>query len=337
MEELKRKISKRFFTEPAILDEEEGPWWRYFIFSDAKRHGFIETTVSRAPKEIGCAFAASFLVSPLVSIIDKCIVQDISRHGTFAGALKHSTIEMISQPRTFFGGLSFRLTFAVYFGTYAVANLSELFLDVKRIQNDEQRKQGKVAASAVANISLLAWRDSVFARVYGSGTNNNMKTPYRTLGLFAARDACTMYATFYLAPRAAQYLRTERGWEKNTAELSMALGIPALSQFATAPLHIHAMDYFNRPQASVTFTDRMATIFHEFHTVAFARGLRILPAFGIGSFSNNKFRELFIRGQNENKLLNRKITVFMDEATRKAKEQKKLVPKQEAQSTVKNS
>lgn len=317
MEEFKRKISKRFATEPA---EEDGPWWRSFIFSDAKRHGFIETAMSRAPKEIGCAFAASFLVSPLVSIIDKCIVQDISRHGTFAGALKHSTIEMIMKPKTFFGGLSFRLTFAVYFGTYAVANLSELFLDVKRVRDDEKRKQGKVAASSVANISLLAWRDSVFARVYGSGNAETLKTPYRTLGLFAARDACTMYATFYLAPRAAKYLQTERGWEKNTAELSMALGIPALSQFATAPMHIHAMDYFNRPQR-ISLADRLATIANEFHTVAFARGLRILPAFGIGSFSNNKFRELFIRGHNENKLLNRKITIFMDKAAQKAKQE----------------
>ncbi len=318
MDELKRKISKRFFTEP----REEGPWWRSFIFSDAKRHGFIEATMSRAPKEIGCAFAASFLVSPLVSIIDKCIVQDISRHGTFAAALKHSSTEMILQPRTFFGGLSFRLTFAVYFGTYAVANLSELFLDVKKIRDDEQRKKGKVIASSVANISLLAWRDSVFARVYGSETANATKTPFRTLSLFAARDACTMYATFYLAPRAAKHLQNERGWEKNTAELSMALGIPVVSQFATAPMHIHAMDYFNRPQ-SLPWTDRLAIIAHEFHTVAFARGLRILPAFGIGSFSNNKFRELFIRSHNENKLLNRKITILMDEATRKAKEQER--------------
>lgn len=319
MEELKRKISKRLFTD---AQEDDGPWWRSFIFSDAKRHGFIETTMSRAPKEIGCAFAASFLVSPLVSIIDKCIVQDISRHGTFAGALKHSTIEMIIHPRKFFGGLSFRLTFAVYFGTYAVANLSELFLDVKRVRDDEKRKQGKVMASSVANISLLAWRDSVFARIYGSGSQaETLRTPYRTLGLFAARDACTMYATFYLAPQAAIYLQTERGWEKNTAELSMALGIPALSQFATAPMHIHAMDYFNRPQ-SISFPERMATIASEFHTVAFARGLRILPAFGIGSFSNNKFRELFIRGHNENKLLNRKMSILLDKATQKAKQQK---------------
>ena len=46
-------------------------------------------------------------------------------------------------------------------------------------------------------------------------------------------------------------------------------------------------------------SERFATIHKEFNTIAFARGLRILPAFGIGSFSNNKFREFFIRQEGD--------------------------------------
>ncbi|GAX19109.1 hypothetical protein FisN_3Lh048 [Fistulifera solaris] len=295
-------------------EEEEAPWYRAFIFSDVRPHDFIEAAKTRAPKEIGCAFAASFLVSPLVSIIDKCIVQDISGSGKFIDAIKKASHEMVAQPRTFFGGLSFRLTFAVYFGTYAVANLAEMFLDVQKIRDDETRKQRKVAASAVANISLLAWRDSVFAKAFGNAEAAKRKTPLRTFGLFAARDTATMYATFYAAPRAAKYLEHERGWERNTAELSMALAIPVATQVLTAPIHIHAMDYFNVPKA--TTAERFATIKKEFNTVSFARGLRILPAFGIGSFSNNKFRELFIRGQDESKFYRKRLTTLYDAARR---------------------
>jgi hypothetical protein len=290
----------------------EAPWWRELVpFGDyhADTHEFVETAMLRAPKEIGCALSASLLVSPLVSIIDKCIVQEIGGTQAFMKAIGTATKEMVFTPKAFFGGLSFRMTAAVYFGTYAVANLSELALDVQKIRDDDRRKTLKVSAASVANISLLAWRDSVFAREFG-GSKAPAKTPMRTIGLFAARDAATMYATFYAAPRAAEYLQETSGVERNVAELSCAIAVPVFTQIVTAPLHIHAMDFYNKPDASTA--DRLATIKKEFGTVSFARGLRILPAFGIGSFSNNKFRENFIRQPDENKLLTRRVTNYVE-------------------------
>lgn len=289
---------------------------RYWNFGDvhADSHDFIEKVYTRAPKEVGCAAAASALVSPLVAIIDKTIVQDTSKTGGFMRTIGNATLDMFKQPKTFFGSLAFRLTFAVYFGTYAVANLSELALDIQKVKGDEERKQLKVAASAVANISLLAWRDSIFAREFSAG-KPKAATPMRTLGLFAARDTATMYATFYAAPSAAQYLQREHGWERNISELSMALAIPVFAQILTAPLHIHAMDFYAKPTA--TTAERWGAINKEFGTVSFARGFRILPAFGIGSFSNNKFRELFIRQTNEELLLRRRVTVALEQGRRR--------------------
>lgn len=284
MEDIKNKV--------VATSNETAQNLRDFIFGDAHSHHFEELALERAPKEIACALAASVLVSPMVSIIDKCIVQDIASGGQFVNAMKIATKEMVMNPRAFVSGLSFRLTVAVYFGTYAVANLSEMFMDMKEIEGYEERKGIKVAASAAANIGLLAWRDSVFAREFGSG-KPKASTPLRTFGLFAARDASTMYATFYAAPKAADYLCEEYGVEKYTSEFSMALAIPVFTQIVTAPLHIHAMDYYNNPGASTAA--RFSAIKQEFSTVAFARGFRILPAFGIGSFSNNRFREYLIR------------------------------------------
>ena len=240
-----------------------------FIFGDAHTHHFEELALERAPKEIACAFAASVLVSPMVSIIDKCIIQDISCGGQFVNAMKVATKEMIFNPRAFVSGLSFRLTVAVYFGTYAVANLSEMVLDIKEIECYEERKGYKVAASAAANIGLLAWRDSVFAREFGSG-KPKVSTLLRTFGLFAAQDASTMYATFYAAPKAADYLMEEYGVEKYTSEFFMALAIPVFMQIVMAPLHIHAMDYYNHPGAFTA--TRFSAIKSEFLIVAFARG-----------------------------------------------------------------
>ena len=214
-----------------------------------------------------------------------------------------------SSPKTFFGGLSFRLTFAVYFGTYAVANLSEMLLDASQVTNDDERKTYKVSAASVANVSLLMWRDAVFAREFGGG-KPKPSTPLRTLGLFGVRDTATMYATFYMAPNAAEELIKKHGVERNTAELGCALAIPMITQIITAPVHIHAMDYYNNQKA--TTAQRLDAIKAEFGSVSFARSLRILPAFGIGSFSNNKFRELFIRQKDEEKLLGRRVTRFIE-------------------------
>lgn len=269
-------------------------------------HQFLEGPYARIPKELGCAFTASFLVSPLVSIIDKAIVQEISGVGHLMRTMGGACKEMVVQPKAFFNGLSFRLTFLVYFGTYAVANCSEAALDYYKIRDEKTRKMWKVSMAASANVGLLAWRDSVFARMYSGGKSAPAKTPLRTIGLFAARDTATMAATFYVAPKTAEYLILEHDFNKEAAEISTALSIPVLSQFLTAPIHIHAIDFFNRAEA--TTAERMDMIKREMGKVCFARGLRILPAFGIGSYSNNKFRELTIRQPNEELLLSRRIT-----------------------------
>jgi hypothetical protein len=209
-------------------------------------------------------------------------------------------------PRQFLNGLSFRLTFLVYFGTYAVANLSEAALDFYKVKQEETRKLYKVSAASTANIGLLAWRDSVFAREFSGPGVAKKATPAGTIAGFAVRDCATMAATFYFAPKATEYLILEHDVNRHMAEIGCSLSIPVLSQFVTAPVHIAALDKYNRPDA--TTAERVVQIKKEFGKVCFARGLRILPAFGIGSFSNNKFRELTIRQPNEELLLTRRIT-----------------------------
>ena len=286
-----------------------------YHFADAAydTHQFLEGPYMRVPKEIACAFTASALVSPIVSIMDKAMVQPITTIGAFMGSMGVACKEMVYTPKKFFGGLSFRLTMIVYFGTYAVANLSEAALDYYTIKEEDRRKQIKVSAASAANISLLAWRDSVFAREFG-GSAVKRKTPMGTIAGFAVRDFFTMAATFYAAPNAAKWLIKEHDVNREVAELSMALAIPVTTQFATAPVHIYAMDLYNRPD--VTTSERMAQIGREFNKICFARGLRILPAFGIGSYSNNKFRELSIRQPNEDLLLTRKVTKLIQRVTR---------------------
>lgn len=266
----------------------------------------------RAPKEIGCALAASLLVSPMVSVIDKCIVQDVNGIMPLMRIIGKESIQAMRKPREFAGALSFRLTVIVYFGTYAVANLSELVLDEYRVAKEDKRKTFKVSCAGAANIGLLAWRDAIFAREFSSGPPK--KTPIRTISMFALRDLGTMWATFYAAPECATYLIREHELNKEVAEISMALLIPVIMQYLTAPLHIHAMDVYNRSVA--TGQERIQKIIGDFNAVSFFRAFRILPAFGIGSYSNNKFRELFIRQPDLSMYWTRRVTRLVQRATR---------------------
>lgn len=268
-----------------------------YHFADwkAETHHFVEPLSIRLPKELGCALTASFLVSPLVSILDKAMVKEIAGVREFMTEVKLSTMDMLLQPKHFFGGLSFRLTLAVYAGTYAVANCSELLLDAYRVAEDKQRKPIKVGLSSVANVSLLLWRDSIFARRY-SGQAQPTQPGFRTLSLFALRDASTMAATFYAAPVVARYLTEEHGVHAEVARIGAALAVPGVTQIFTAPFHIHALDCYARPVVA-TSAERITRIREEFRKIAFARTMRILPAFGLGSYSNNKFREVFILDQ----------------------------------------
>lgn len=244
----------------------------------------------RLPKEIFSALVAGGLASPLVSIVDKSIVKDITGFVPFMAALKEAFTKMLHQPRAFFTGAPFLLTYAVYAGTYLAANLSELGLDYAKSIDPHERKTVKVAFSASANIGLLAWRDSVFARMYATSAQVT-RTPRSVISLFAFRDAATMWATFYAAPQAAQYLQDKHHWNNHMAQISTALVVPAATQIVTAPIHILAIDLFNRPVAR----DRWAKIVSEYGKVCLARTMRILPAFGLGSFVNTQIREQFIR------------------------------------------
>lgn len=281
--------------------------------SKADSHHFIESPWVRAPKEIACALAASLLVSPMVSIIDKCLVQEIAGIAPMMKSIKAGAIDMMKHPVKFTGALAFRLTVVVYFGTYAVANLSELALDEYKIAKEEKRKQIKVSFAATANIGLLAWRDMIFAREFSGTKGPPKKAPMRMIGMFALRDFGTMTATFYGAPKAAKYLIKEHEINKEVAELSMALLIPVISQYITAPLHIHAMDVYARPDA--TTAERIKRVVDEYNKISFARALRIIPAFGIGSYSNNKFRETFIMQPDLSMYWTRRVTRLVQRAT----------------------
>eukprot|EP00808_Paulinella_micropora_P025685 g24315.t1 len=181
-------------------------------------------------KEIGAAFTASVLVSPIVAIIDKSLVKDIEGIASLSRSMAKGFTKMIFEPRAFFGGPAFLYTCAVYFGTYTAANLSMVGIDYYRVSDQEKRKTTRVTFATAANVSLLAWRDAQFAKMFlteGQPQKPRPVVPKSTLGLFVLRDASTMMATFYGAPSAAKYLQDKHDWSKGFSEASILCPVRA--------------------------------------------------------------------------------------------------------------
>ncbi len=231
--------------------------------------------------ETVAATVASVLVSPLVSIIDQSIVKRVTTEAPLGRVMMDEFKFMVQKPRAFASSPTFVMTVIVYWGTYMAANLSQVFADYASIQ---QKKTTKVLGATVANVSLLAWRDSRMVRLFGVG---NPTVPQVTRVLFGVRDFSTMMATFYAAPAVARHISMTHGTHRPSTELMCALVIPTVVQAITSPIHMIAIDLSNRPNA----TDRIARMVSEYRSVTFGRCLRILPAFGLGSRTNTILRE----------------------------------------------
>jgi hypothetical protein len=269
----------------------------------------------RVAIEVGTATVAAALVSPVVAIIDKAIIKQVAGVQVFVEAIGEGLWRMATHPRLFFTSAPFVLTYGVYAGTYLAANLAEAAMDYVDERHGAERKTVKVALASTANIGLLLGRDAYMARMFrdappahgpASGASSAAaappypkavpKTPFppfRTLWKFAVRDATTMAATFYAAPLFGKWM-LDRGHVETTfnAEVIASLSVPVVANVCSAPLHILALDQYNRPSAESR--SRWEHMRRELRGVTFARCLRVVPAFGLGSFSNTQLRRYLL-------------------------------------------
>ena len=68
------------------------------------------------------------------------------------------------------------------------------------------------------------------------------------------------------------------------------LGIPALIQLISTPIHLLGLDLYNRAPPLPT-RDRLNRVSRDWIGASLLRMCRIIPAFGIGGFANTEGRE----------------------------------------------
>lgn len=247
------------------------------------------------------AGAAGALVAPVITIIDKGIIENASGRNTLGNSLKQSARELLLRPHRFIASKPFALIFSLYFGTYFTANTIDTASSTVHSTPASITTAGtsKFLAVSTSNLALCLYKDNKFTQLFGS-TGSKRPVPLPTFALFTVRDCMTIFASFNLPPLLAPKLEQHmsEGVQKYMSSASAAQFItPAAVQLLSTPLHLLGLDLYNRPGVGVAGPDgRAARVVRDWAKSAAARMCRIIPAFGVGGVVNTKVRKNMMSG-----------------------------------------
>ncbi|KAF2748812.1 hypothetical protein M011DRAFT_400274 [Sporormia fimetaria CBS 119925] len=283
-----------------------------------KRKWNTENLALRIGVDALAAGVAGALVAPIITTIDKGIIENASGKRTLRESVKSTLGEMFRTPMRFFGGRPFGLVFLLYTGTYLTANLTDTLTSTLHSHPASTVSPGlpKFAATSAANLSLCLYKDSQFTKLFAStsasSSSSSKRThlppistakpriPLPTLFLFTARDMLTIFASFnlpsLLTPRFNVYINTfEARWVRMLdAGMVAQFVVPAAVQVVSTPLHLWGLDLYNRP--NVGWEKRVGRVVRDWGVSVCARMGRIVPAFGVGGVVNGRCRGWGMRG-----------------------------------------
>lgn len=234
--------------------------------------------------ECMAAIISGFVVAPAISIIDRAIVTNVSGKEKLLSSIKSSVKSMVKRPVRFFRQPAFLLVWGVYTGTYITANSIELFC----MHSKKSEVIPKFVGSFIANTTLSMLKDKMFAQMFGVGASR----PFPPIGyaMFVTRDGLTVLASFTLPKPVGRMIYENSSLGKQTSENVAQLIVPCMMQFVSTPIHLYALDRYNRSGPNVTYYDRFVRIRQEYVKSVVARIARILPAFGFGGILNTYLR-----------------------------------------------
>jgi len=227
---------------------------------------------------------SSSIISPFMTLIDLSIIksqiENIKLHKstliTFKKFLnsKHSLCKFIKLNN---------IMFDVYSATYITYNLT------KQTNNEFLT----LALTTFVNSVSIIYKDIKFNKFINIKKSPLLKSksliPYFLFGL---RDMITVYSCFnsnkFLIDNLSNnnYLLNKN---KNLNEFIISLGTPAFAQIFSTPIHILAFDILNCKDAMLS--QRLKSIKINYKNILTGRIIRVIPAFGIGSYLNSRLME----------------------------------------------
>lgn len=238
------------------------------------------------------------MVAPLITMIDKSIMQNASGQATLKNSLITSLTSFVLRPHHLLFSKPFALIVMLYGGTYLTANTLDTITST--VQNKPAtyvtHDTLKFAASSTANVGLCLIKDRTFAKMFGTG-GPPRPVPLPTYALFTLRDCLTIFASFNIPPMLGPVLHKSLSQEfrKSLDGQTIAQFLaPASVQLVSTPMHLLGLDLYNRGQKGVTWADRWSIVKKNWGVSVMARICRIVPAFGVGGVVNAKSRKYLL-------------------------------------------
>ncbi|OJD25164.1 hypothetical protein ACJ73_03466 [Blastomyces percursus] len=288
---------------------------------------------SRLAVDAASAAGAASLICPLITIIDKAIIEKAAKGLPILQSLKSSLVTIVKRPHNFLISTPFLLIYTLYGSTYLTANVIDTLTSTMdgRAFSDVSAGPAKFIATAVVNMSICVYKDARFARLFGaqgtppepkappksketqnpkkkttqslphtSKTPQSLPIPKRSFALFCLRDSMTIFASFnlptLLSPHIPDILASTPSSKTALAQFS----IPATVQLFSTPFHLLGLDLYNRqPPGGLPAVDRWARVKRDWAPSVMARIGRIVPAYGFGGVANTKFRATLMKSLEE--------------------------------------
>ena len=227
--------------------------------------------------QLTAALVSSVTVSPVMTVIDTAIIKSQFQKVGLVQACTDTIKDYAN------GTIKFRRPFAimnvVYGSTYATANLTELACNKLNVDY----KVPTLLTTSLVNIATIAYKDREYAKIFNQ---TRIQFPLTSYGLFAVRDGLTIGSSFILKKDVITYL--EKYMTHNIADLVASFAVPMAAQIVSTPIHIYAIDIFQRPNDS--FKQRMDHMKRLYMSVCSGRIIRIIPAFAVGGFINDMIK-----------------------------------------------
>ncbi|KAJ5929583.1 hypothetical protein N7454_006533 [Penicillium verhagenii] len=280
--------------------------------------------------DVASAASAGALTCPLITIIDRAIIEKASKGFPIRETITSCIRSMVSKPSGFFFSTPFILIYTLYTSTYLTANFMDTISSTLRDQSFSTVTAGpaKFISTTVVNMAICVYKDARFAKLFGANpppTNTPgqpslnpgpspsagagasaeaskyschphptacaPKIPKISYGLFCLRDSITIFASFNVPSLIAPSIPD---WMAETARMKSTIAqfsCPALMQFASTPMHLLGLDLYNRqPPGGMPWTERAARIRRDYISSSFARMGKIVPAYGVGGVVNVRMR-----------------------------------------------
>mmetsp|Transcript_9504 Transcript_9504/g.10021 ORF Transcript_9504/g.10021 Transcript_9504/m.10021 type:complete len:268 (+) Transcript_9504:32-835(+) len=232
------------------------------------------------------ACISAVAVAPFIAIIDQAVTEKTADKSiSLITSATNNLKTLVFRPAHFLTRPTFLFVCIVYGATYIAANTITTFCEV----NNTDSYWPKMLGTTVVNMGFGIAKDRYFAKVFNKGAPPVF--PLISWGLFFGRDLLTIGAGFNFPKAVSNFLQDKQIIkDSNTANTVTQLGVPMLAQMFLTPIHVLALDIYNR--AGESSRSRFQYIKGIYPETVSIRMARVLCAYGIAGITNKNVKSI---------------------------------------------